>query len=226
MVVPRASWVSSSHGAALPPGREGPPVVPPGPTLRARYGTTAVRAEIIAPSITAHSRPPFDLLVLLLAYTGIRIGEAMALRRDDVLDYGRLLMIDERKAEPDGRLDYDRPKAHQIRHVVLPDFLAERIRDHVVRHVAPQPKAHLFTNRDGGALRYGSWRRWQFDPAVRAAGLQDVTPHDLRATHGGWVADAHGVMAAARRLGHSNANVRRGTTCEPSTAMTPCSLLP
>ncbi|RCG31563.1 hypothetical protein DQ384_08280 [Sphaerisporangium album] len=37
--------------------------------------------------------------------------------------------------------------------------------------------------------------------------LEDVTPHDLRATHATWVADRHGVMAAARRLGHSNASV-------------------
>jgi integrase len=34
-----------------------------------------------------------------------------------------------------------------------------------------------------------------------------VTPHDLRATHGSWVARSHGIMAAAKRLGHSNANV-------------------
>ena len=44
-------------------------------------------------------------------------------------------------------------------------------------------------------------------PAVKAAGLEDVTPHDLRATHGSWVARSHGIMAAAKRLGHSNANV-------------------
>ncbi|MEW9530412.1 tyrosine-type recombinase/integrase [Microbispora sp. NPDC049125] len=37
--------------------------------------------------------------------------------------------------------------------------------------------------------------------------MDDVTPHDLRATHSTWVADRHGVMAVARRLGHSNASV-------------------
>ena len=43
--------------------------------------------------------------------------------------------------------------------------------------------------------------------AVQAAGLSDVTPHDLRATHASWVADSHGVLVAARRLGHANASV-------------------
>jgi hypothetical protein len=37
--------------------------------------------------------------------------------------------------------------------------------------------------------------------------LKDVTPHDLRASHASWVADKHGIMAAARRLGHANASV-------------------
>jgi integrase len=50
-----------------------------------------------------------------------------------------------------------------------------------------------------------------FDPAVRAAvraaGLEHVTPKGLRAPHGTWVADRHGVMAAAKPLGHSNASV-------------------
>ncbi|MEU7975268.1 hypothetical protein AB0B48_24845 [Micromonospora sp. NPDC049089] len=59
-------------------------------------------------------------------------------------------------------------------------------------------------------LAYG-WRR-RFVQAV-AAGLDDVTPHDLRATHASWVADSHGVLVAARRLGHANASVttRSGT---------------
>jgi len=44
--------------------------------------------------------------------------------------------------------------------------------------------------------------------AVAAAGLEDVTPHDLRAMHASWIADARGgVMTAARRLGHANASV-------------------
>ncbi|MBB4714017.1 hypothetical protein BJ965_003899 [Streptomyces luteogriseus] len=58
----------------------------------------------------------------------------------------------------------------------------------------------------GKPLRYNQWRKAYFDPAVPAAGLTDVTPHDLRASHGTWVADKFGVMTAAHRLGHSNAS--------------------
>jgi integrase len=157
--------------------------------------------------LVAASRRPFDLIILLLAYTGIRIGEALSLRRNDVLGGGMVLRVDERKADPDGPPDFDTPKAHQIRLVGLPGFVAERLREHLSVHVGPATDAFLFVGRTGNPLRYNSWKRWKFDPAVTAAGLDGVTPHDLRATHGSWVADSHGVMAAAKRLGHSNANV-------------------
>ncbi|MEU3239953.1 tyrosine-type recombinase/integrase, partial [Streptomyces anthocyanicus] len=78
------------------------------------------------------------------------------------------------------------------------------------RHLETLPggdDALLFTTPGGKPLRYNQWRKAYFDPAVSAAGLNDVTPHDLRASHGTWVADRYGVMTAAHRLGHSNASV-------------------
>jgi integrase len=153
------------------------------------------------------SAGPAALIVRVLAYSGMRIGEALSLRRDDVSADARVLRVDERQAEIDGHLDYDVPKNHQKRPVALPAFVAESVASHVAAHVGREPDSLLWTGRTGQALRYGSWRRWQWLPAVAAAGLDGLTPHDLRATHGTWVADSHGVMAAAERLGHSNANV-------------------
>jgi hypothetical protein len=66
-------------------------------------------------------------------------------------------------------LDYDTPKAHQTRVVAVPAFLGERLRDHLATEVDESPRPFLFTGRTGHPLRYGSWRRWLFDPAVRAA---------------------------------------------------------
>ncbi len=67
--------------------------------------------------------------------------------------------------------------------------------------------ALLFPTARGGPQHYNGWRKTYFDPAVAAAGLVDVTPHDLRASHATWVAKQHGVMAAAARLGHAHASV-------------------
>lgn len=157
-------------------------------------------------ALTAAMRKPHDLIVLLLAYGGLRIGEAFALRRRHVdLDQGRIIVA-ESLAEIAGQHVFDTPKSHQKREVALPGFVMEGLRGRLA--VLPSdPDALLFTGKTGKPLHYNSWRRWHFDPAVSAAGLDDVTPHDLRATHATWVADRHGVMAAARRLGHSNASV-------------------
>ncbi|MFI6822208.1 tyrosine-type recombinase/integrase [Micromonospora sp. NPDC050187] len=72
------------------------------------------------------------------------------------------------------------------------------------------PDAFLFPGRQQRtADRPQSCNGWKyrFDRAVERAGLTDLIPHDLGATHGSWVADSHGVLVAARRLGHSNASV-------------------
>ncbi len=57
-------------------------------------------------------------------------------------------------------------------------------------------------------LRYSSFRRRVSRPALEAAALVDVAPHDLRATYASWVIDEGGsVMDAAARLGHAAGTV-------------------
>lgn len=149
---------------------------------------------------------PHDLLVGLLAFAGLRIGEAFALRRGD-FDLGNgLVVIDENLAEADGKLTFDTPKSHQKRVLSLPPSMVQRARKHLAS-LPDSPDTLLFTNGRGLPLRYNQWRKAYFDPAVSAARLTDVTPHDLRASHGTWVADRHGIMTAAHRLGHGNASV-------------------
>jgi hypothetical protein len=78
------------------------------------------------------------------------------------------------------------------------------------RHPARRPGGILFPGRQTHtAHRQQSYHgfRSRFTRAATAAGFGDVTPHDLRATHATWVADSHGVMVAAHRLGHANASV-------------------
>lgn len=109
-------------------------------------------------------------------------------------------------AEANGTVVLDTPKSHQKRVLRIGPSLAARIG----RHLETLPggeDALLFVTPGGKPLRYHQWRKAYFDPAVAAAGLTDVTPHDLRASNGTWVADRYGVMTAVHRLGHSNASV-------------------
>ncbi len=160
-----------------------------------------------ADQLAASARRPHDLIIQLLAYGGLRIGEAFALRRCDVDLSGGRVTVAQSLAEISGRHVFDTPKSHQRRTVGLPAFVIARLREHLAAVDDDAPETLLFLSSRGKPFHYNSWRRSYFDPAVEAAGLVDVTPHDLRASHASWVADRHGVLAAARRLGHSNTSV-------------------
>lgn len=159
-----------------------------------------------ASRLVRKAEKPHDLLIALLAFAGLRVGEGFALRRDDVDVASGTVLVDENLAEANGALVFDTPKSHQKRLLRVAPTLAERLGKHL-ETLPDGGRALLFTTPAGKPLHYNQWRKAYFDPAVAAAGLTDVTPHDLRASHGTWVADKYGVMTAAHRLGHSNASV-------------------
>ncbi|WP_416963473.1 tyrosine-type recombinase/integrase [Streptomyces sp. Agncl-13] len=159
-----------------------------------------------ASRVVRNADKPHDLLIALLAFAGLRVGEGFALRRDDVDVTGGTVLVDENLAEANGALVFDTPKSHQKRLLRVAPTLAKRLGKHM-ETLPDDGRALLFTTAAGKPLHYNQWRKAYFDPAVLAAGLTDVTPHDLRASHGTWVADRYGVMTAAHRLGHSNASV-------------------
>ncbi|MEV1289820.1 tyrosine-type recombinase/integrase [Micromonospora sp. NPDC049679] len=101
------------------------------------------------------------------------------------------------------------PKSHQRRELLVPAFVVTLLGEHLAT-LPDDPDGFAFPGRQKHTQHrqqsYHGFRR-RFQLAVTAAGLSDITPHDLRATHASWVADSHGVMVAARRLGHANASV-------------------
>ncbi|WP_093582659.1 tyrosine-type recombinase/integrase [Geodermatophilus amargosae] len=66
----------------------------------------------------------------------------------------------------------------------------------------------VFTAPRGGVIMLRNWRRRLFDPALRRAGLGDVTPHELRHTAASLaVAAGANVKVVQRMLGHANATM-------------------
>ena len=120
------------------------------------------------------------LLVLVLAYTGLRWGEATALRVCDIdLDRRR---IDVHRAFSDvgGQLVLGTPKSHQSRSVPVPPFIAAAIAEAVAGKRADDL---VFTKRGGSVLRLSNWRRAVFLPArARAEISERFRIHDLRHT--------------------------------------------
>lgn len=149
------------------------------------------------------------VLVLLLAFGGLRIGKALPLRRRHLdFEKGRVIVAEAVTELPGGPI-IATPKNHQRRELAVPAFVVKLVQEHLAT-LPDDPDAFAFPGRANHTAHrqqsYHGFRR-RFEQAVAAAGLGDVTPHDLRATHATWLADSHGVLAAARRLGHSNASV-------------------
>lgn len=150
--------------------------------------------------------PSLALIVAVLAYGGLRIGEALALRRRHVDVLGCKLIVAESLTEIAGDFSFGPTKTHQVRDVPLPRSLMAELEQHLDQNVEPTIEALLFRSTTGGPVRYRSLRR-SFDAACRRLGLEQVTPHSLRASCASWVAESDGVLEAARRLGHARSSV-------------------
>ena len=151
----------------------------------------------------ARAAGSYDVLIRLLAFTGLRFGEAAALRvaRLDLLR--RRIEVAESVTEVGGRAEFGTPKTHQRRAVLVTRSLADAL---ATQAAAKRPEDYVFTAEKGGILRLRNWRRAVFDPATVAAGLTGLTPHDLRHTVASLAVSAGAnVKAVQRLLGHASA---------------------
>lgn len=141
--------------------------------------------------------------IAFLALTGLRFGELAALRIGRVdLERGRLVVA-ESVTEIGGVAHWTSPKTHQTRSVPFPPSLTPALAE-LCR--GKQTTDLLFTAPGGGVLRLGNWRQRVFDPACRAAGLEQITPHDLRHTAASLAIRAGANPKAVQRmLGHASA---------------------
>ena len=149
-----------------------------------------------------------EALIFLLAYGGLRWGEAAALRRGRCDLRRSRIQIRESVAESKGKLFFGPTKTHQARTVVLPRSVSDRI----ARQLADQgmaSEALVFASQTGGALRNSNWRVRVWKPACEASGMPDgLRIHDLRHTAASLAVSAGGnVKAVQRMLGHSTATL-------------------
>ena len=134
-------------------------------------------------AVAAAVPPRYRALILLLAWTGLRIGEAAALRMENLDLLRGHLKVTEAYAEVRGLLILGSTKNHEMRSVTLPPFLVAELRRHV-EAFPPNVAGLVFTGKQGGAIRHSAFRYRVWLPAVQAAGIRAPRPrvHDLRHT--------------------------------------------
>ncbi|WP_166873912.1 tyrosine-type recombinase/integrase [Salinibacterium sp. ZJ450] len=148
----------------------------------------------------------YDILVLLLAYCGLRWGELCGLRVRDVdLKRGRL-SVEQTVVADKGYQRVEPPKDYEHRSIPIPLFLLPHLQKQVAGRADDAPV--FYGQRTGTHLRNHVFRIGWFDDAAAAVGLVGLTPHELRHTAASLAVSAGAnVKAVQRMLGHAHASV-------------------
>jgi integrase len=166
---------------------------------------TPAQVELLIATLPA----PWDLLVELAAYTGLRAGEIAGLRVRN-LDLTRgVVTVEETVIDIDGDLTADTPKSDAGYRDVgdLDPSLVLRLAAHVAGRA---PGDYVFGGRDSDGMprpyRHGNFVSRCFKPACRAVGLPTTRFHDLRHFNASLLFDEGlSAVAVAARLGHHDA---------------------
>jgi integrase len=147
------------------------------PRKRVTSPAAPAAVERLRASLLAEGRLRDATLVSVLAYAGLRPGEALALRWHDVgkstLNVAGSISLGEEKPTKTGR----------ARTVRLLAPLRSDLRDWREASTPPDGSALVFPRPDGQAWSdtdYRNWRRRRFDTAAAAAGIEGLTPYTLR----------------------------------------------
>jgi len=146
------------------------------------------------------------VLFLLLARTGLRIGEALALQPGDIDFNGRFIKV--QRGISRGKVEL--PKSGKTRLVDMSAQLAEALKVH---HLQSKKKGlalglgdspeYVFTNEKGGLLDKDNWRRRVFNKTLEKAELRRVRIHDLRHTYATLrISKGDNIADVSAQLGH------------------------
>ncbi|MDQ2984066.1 MAG: site-specific integrase [Actinomycetota bacterium] len=157
--------------------------------------------EALRESLLARRRLGDAALVSVLAYAGLRPGEALALQWRDVQE--RTLIVERAVALG----DLKETKTGQTRSVRLLAPLAADLAEWRLACGRPADFELVFQTRAGRLWADHDWRNWRkriFTPAAEAAGLGGFRPYDLRHSFVSLLlAEGRSVLEVAKQAGHS-----------------------
>jgi integrase len=163
---------------------------------------TLTQVEAIAETMGGR----YVALVLVATFTGLRLGELLALTRRRIdLEHRTVEVVEQLHELADGSLHVAPPKSAAGRRMVaLPLFLLPHLEVHLTRWAGAGQDGFLFVGDNGAPLRRAVLQRhWR--AATAQLGLNGLHFHDLRHT-GNTLAAATGASTKElmARLGHSS----------------------
>ncbi len=180
--------------------------IPKNPVRRVERKPLPLREEVrpLAPATIEKMRAAVGqrdaTLISVLAYGGLRPGEALGLRWGDVRD--RTMLIE--RAVSLGEIADTKTRAHRTVRLLAP--LANDLREWRLASGRPGDREHVFPGRDGRPwtlAAYQSWRRRAFKRALTAAKVEHARPYDLRHSFASLLLhEGRREHYVARQLGH------------------------
>ena len=183
----------------------------PDPGKKLRIEDKYMSSEELSNVLEAMTVRKWKLLTKFLALSGLRIGEAMALKDADV---GASIIVN-KTYNPHGRYLTSSPKTEAgNREVFVQVELAEVIKD-IRAYIRKESfevgyRSDLFIpGKDGEPFQYYSYKKYLQENTLKVIG-RALTPHALRHTHVSLLAEA-GVQldAISRRVGHDDSKVTK-----------------
>lgn len=144
---------------------------------------------------------------ILLFYSGMRVGELLALTIADYDAAGRKININKNLARVKGRFIIDKPKTESSeRTIALPAIAAKALNEYISHLCRPKPQERIFEFISRSTLNY------KFHAAIAAAGVPQIRMHDLRHSHATLlIHKGVNVKVIQKRLGHNNVKTTLNT---------------
>lgn len=149
------------------------------------------------------------MLVTTLAYSGLRLGEALRLTWKHVSFKDNAILVERSWSRYGG---FQEPKAQSSRRAVpMMPSLASLLEEHFHAEGSPAPDALMFSFNGAVPLDPGNTRR-ELYKALEQAGLKHVSLHSLRHSFASFMlASGASVKALQRCLGHASASMTLNT---------------
>lgn len=152
------------------------------------------------------------LLIRMLAYTGMRPSEMLALHVD-ALDFERrrIRVVRNFTEDRDGHIVEGSPKTWETRTVAMPKFLLDDLH---TQCSGRELDDYVFTSSRGKALNLANWRNREWRNIVLGSGVEidGLTIYSLRHTYASLaIAAGCDVKTLQRAMGHKDASVTLNT---------------
>ncbi len=162
---------------------------------------TAKEIQTLLSTFEKHCPGQHDL-ALLLARTGMRIGEAVALKWSDVNFNDRYITVERNFTR--GR--FETPKNGKTRNVDISKVLLAALRERKLK--VQKESKFIFPSKGKLPVDPKNWRKRTFIPMLEKAELRKVRVHDLRHSYASLIIKATKNMHYAKeQLGHSSIKV-------------------